>query len=188
MSKSPTSVNIFENPHPEGALPPPWYRPPPGVTKGPTRTRACIVAGLLITNDEGRRWFKQKYNYQLADHHGQDLNVLIRLEDLVKEKGIAFGCFTAPRRLESDVTDTLVITQIIEGPFVHDGPQSYEEVYEEDRKPVPGVREEEIKVQLKNEFSERGFPTTTSPLPNSLFFLGIEKNGFKSYYSNAYYC
>ena len=45
MSESPTSVNIFENPHPEGALPPPWYRPPLGVTKGPTRTRACIVAG-----------------------------------------------------------------------------------------------------------------------------------------------
>ena len=82
------------------------------------------------------------------------MNVFIRLEDLVKEKGITFGCFTAPRRLESNVTDTLVIMQIIEGPFFHDGPRSYEEVYEEDRKPVPGVREEEISVQLKKELGE----------------------------------
>ena len=154
MSESSTAFSIFDNPYPEEVLPPPWYRPPPGVTKGPLRARTCIVAGLLITNDEGRRWFKERFNYQLADHHGQDVNVFIRLEGLVKEKGIAFGCFTAPRRLESDVTDTLVIMQIIEGPFFHDGPRSYEEVYEEDRKPVPGVREEEISVQLKKELGE----------------------------------
>ena len=60
----------------------------------------------------------------------------------------------SPRGLESDITDTLVITQIIEGPFFHDGPRSYEEVYQEDRKPTPGAREEKIKARLKKELGE----------------------------------
>ena len=149
-----TSLNIYENPHPKGALPPPWYRPAPDITKGPTRTRACIVAGLLITNDEGRRWFKEKYDYPLPDHHRQDMNITMRLKALLEEKGIALGCRTAPRRLESLVADFLVITQIIKGPFVHDGPQSYEEVYQEDRKPISGVTEENIRTRLKEEFGE----------------------------------
>jgi hypothetical protein len=147
-------TTVHDNPHPKGALPPIWYRPPPDVTKGPTRTRASIIAGVLIANDEGRRWFLERYNYELAKDHLEDINILIRLRKLLEEGGIALGCCTALRRLESDVSDFLVITQIQQGPFVHDGPQAYGEVLQEDRKPIPGVREEEVKARLKKEFGE----------------------------------
>jgi len=46
------------------------------------------------------------------------------------------------------VCDFLVITQILQGPFIYDGPYGYEEVLEEDRRPIPGVLEEEVKAQL----------------------------------------
>jgi hypothetical protein len=61
------------------------------------------LLGLLISNEEGRRWFK-KYNYELPAHHRQDtvkVNVPIRLEEtLLEERGIALQCCTASRRLE----------------------------------------------------------------------------------------
>jgi len=31
----------------------PWYRPPPGITKGPTRILDSIIGGLPIENEEG---------------------------------------------------------------------------------------------------------------------------------------
>jgi hypothetical protein len=65
--------------------------------KGPTRTRASIIGGLLISNDEGHRWFKDDtYNYELPDNRRQDINVTIRLGTLLEgEKDIALGCCTA---------------------------------------------------------------------------------------------
>ncbi|KAF5378132.1 hypothetical protein D9615_007570 [Tricholomella constricta] len=162
-------IDIFHNPHPEGVLPPPFYRPPSSVVTGRRRTRSCIIGGLLIDNDEGRRWFKDTYNIELADHHREDMNVRLRLIPLLKEKNIdAYSCHTAPRRLEGVVCDWLIVTHIQLGPFVHSGPDYYEEVYDEDVKPVPGVKEEKVKAQLKKE-------------------IGIETCGYKSYYSNWYY-
>jgi hypothetical protein len=46
------------------------------------------------------------------------------------------------------VFDFLVITQTERGPFIHDGPDAYEEVLQEDCRPIPGVKEEEVKVWL----------------------------------------
>lgn len=102
---------------------------------------ASIIFGLLISNDEGRKWIKDAYNYELASHLRQDYTMSYRLKQLVQEKGIAFGCCMAPCRLESAVRDFLVITQILEGPFIHDGPYGYEEVLQEDRKPILSVLE-----------------------------------------------
>ena len=62
---------------------------------------------------------------------------------------MAFGSCSAPRRLER-VSDSLVITQIDCGPFIHDGPEGYEEVLQEDRRPVPGVMEETVKAWLED--------------------------------------
>lgn len=69
---------------------------------------------------------------------------------LVIEKGMAFGCCPAPRRLEL-VDDYLVITQIERGPFIHDGPETYDEVLQEDRRAVPGLKEEKVKTWLEKE-------------------------------------
>jgi hypothetical protein len=160
----------------KGGLPPPWYRPPPEVTRGPTRTRASIIFGPLISNDEGRRWFKDEYDYELASHHRQDYTVPYRLRELFQQKGIAFGCIMAPRRL-GGVNDFLVITQILEGPFIHDGPYGYEEVFEEDRKPIPGVLEEEVKAQLTKEFGK--LPCVTAPI-YLLFFQGLRRLGSRA--------
>ena len=130
--------------------PPPWYRAPPGITKGPERTQASIIFGLLVNNEEGRAWFKKTYDYELRSDHKQDLSIPIHLGDVVKEKGMAIGCCFAPRRLEL-VSDVLVITQIERGPFTHDGPQAYDEVLQEDRRPIPGQKEEKVKAWLENE-------------------------------------
>ncbi|KAG6847520.1 hypothetical protein H0H93_007603, partial [Arthromyces matolae] len=138
---------------PPGPLPPPGYRPPPGVVKGPLRTRLSIIGGLLISNDEGRRWFNDTYTYKLPPRHSVDRTVNMRLEPLLFEKDLdVYGICTAPRRLESEISDFLVITFVQHGPFTHDGPEAYEEVYDENRKPIPGVKEEKIKEQLKEYF------------------------------------
>jgi len=166
---STNTVDIHHNPYPPGQLPPPWYRPPAHVTKGPTRTFSCIIGGLLIDNAEGRRWFKDTYGRELAAHGRQDMNVYLRLRKLFPEKGIdAFTCVLAPRRMESAIEDFLVITHVETGSFENDGPLAYEEVLQEERRPIPGVKEERVKAQLKEAF-------------------GIETCGYKSYYSDKYY-
>ena len=144
--------DIHENPHPH-LLPPPWYRPPPEVTKGPKRMENCIIFGLLIDNEEGRAWFKKTYNCELKSDHSQDITIPIELEDLVKEKDMAFGCNPVQRRLELEL-DFLVITQIERGPFIHDGPEAYDEVLQEDRRPIPGQKEEKVKAWLENELGK----------------------------------
>ncbi|KDR77197.1 hypothetical protein GALMADRAFT_246481 [Galerina marginata CBS 339.88] len=96
----------------------------------------------------------------------KDINIPVRLEKLFLEQGIALGCSFAPRRLVSHLSDFLVVTQVIRGPFVHDGPEMYE-VYDVDRRPIEGVKETEVKEHLKK-------------------ILGLNTSGFKSYYSNLY--
>ncbi|KAG6852898.1 hypothetical protein C0991_008295, partial [Blastosporella zonata] len=151
MSKPTKPLDIHDRLY-SGGLPPPWYRPPPDVVKGPLRTHLSIIAGLVISNDEGRRWFKDFYDYELP-RHSLDGNIPIRLQPLLCEKILdVYDCCMAPRRLESEICDFLVITFIQRGPFVHNGPEAYEEVYDEDRKPIPGAKEEEIKERLKKHF------------------------------------
>jgi len=148
-----SNFNIHINPHPE-ILPPPWYRPPPGVMKGPTRTGDSVIFGLLIDYEVAREWIKKTYKYELRSDHSEDITIPYKFNKLVLEKGIAFGCCAAPRRLESLVSDTLVITQIERGPFIHDGPDAYDEVLQEDHKPIPGVKEEEVKTWLEEELGK----------------------------------
>jgi hypothetical protein len=73
-----SKFNIHVNPYPE-ILPPPWYRPPPGVTKGPTRIEDSIIFGLLIDYEEGRAWFKKTYDYELRSDHSEDLGIVRQL-------------------------------------------------------------------------------------------------------------
>jgi hypothetical protein len=127
--------------------PPSWYRPPPGVTKGPKRSQEYIIFGLFIDNEEGRVWFKKTYEYELPFDHTEDLSIAMKLDDVVKKKALRGA---APRRLEL-VSDFLVIAQIEDGPFTHDGPQRYDEVLQEDRRPIPGQKEETVKAWLENE-------------------------------------
>jgi hypothetical protein len=100
--------------------------------------------GLLIDNEEGRAWFKKTYGCELSIDHNQDLNVPVQLDKLVKKKDMAFGCTSA-------LSDFLVITQIEFGPFTHDDPQYCDEVPQEDRRPIPGQKEEKVKAWLENE-------------------------------------
>ncbi|KAF8815079.1 hypothetical protein BYT27DRAFT_7201182, partial [Phlegmacium glaucopus] len=150
--------NIHEPSAP--VIPSPWFRPPPGVDKGTPRPRTGITAGLLVSNDERHRWFNEKFGIKLPDHHRQDVNVPLRLNRVVREAGIALGCSFASRRLDPNMNDLLVLTQILSGHWVNDGP---EEVLMEDVKPVPTANEEEVKKRLESE-------------------LGIKTCGFKSYF------
>ncbi len=113
-----------------------------------------IISGLLIDNEKGRGWFRESYEYELSSDHLEDLNIPTRLKQLVTDKGIAFGCCAAPRRLDSSVCDFLVITEIQFGPFVNDGPDAYEEVLQTDLWPIPGVKEEEAKARLEKELGK----------------------------------
>ena len=108
--------------------------PSPNVTRGPKRAQARIIGGLLVDHDDGHRWLKAFYNYDLPNHHRQDFNILIHLEKLFLEQGIALGCSFALRHLESQFSDFLVITQVIRWPFVQDGPEMHEEVYDVERR------------------------------------------------------
>jgi hypothetical protein len=145
-----SDFNTHVNPHSD--IFSPLYRPPPGVTKGRTRTGDSIIFGLLITYEVARKWLEDRFELNLASDHSEDINIPYQLNKLVLDNGIAFGCCTAPRRLDSLVSDILVITQIDpRGPFVHDGPDAYDEVLQEDRKPIPGVKEEEVKTWLMKE-------------------------------------
>ncbi|KAG6815460.1 hypothetical protein H0H87_001609 [Tephrocybe sp. NHM501043] len=140
-------IDIYDRRY-EGGLPPPWYRPPPHVTEGPSRAASSIIGGLLIDNDEGRRWFKAHFDKELASDHCQDLSIAVALDRLIKELNInAFACSCAPRRLESAVFDFIIVTYIENGHFIHNGPETYDEVCD-DRKPIPGRAEEELKEEL----------------------------------------
>ena len=121
-----SEINIHVNPHPPGTVPPPYYRPHPSITKGPKRISRSIVFGLLIDNEDGREWFKKTFGFELNPNRTQDLGVPYKLDKLIKEKDMAFGCCSAQRRLEL-IDDYIVITQIDRGPFIHDGPETYDE-------------------------------------------------------------
>jgi hypothetical protein len=146
-----SNTEIYPNPELPYALPLPWYRPPPGVTKGRPRLRNCIRAGLIISNEEGRRWFEQQYGARLDDDHSQDCNIPLRLNRILQESGIAVGCSFAPRRHEAGVSDFLVITQTQYGRWMNDGPENYEEVFQEEMKPHPSALEDKAKYRLENE-------------------------------------
>ncbi|KXN84935.1 hypothetical protein AN958_11918 [Leucoagaricus sp. SymC.cos] len=161
QGKQSNTDDIYPNPAAPDAIPPPWYRPPSGVTKGRPHLRNCIKAGLIISNEEGRRWFEQRFGVRLADHHRQDCNVPLRLNGLVQEAGIAVGCSFAPRRQESGVSDFLVITQTQYGQWMNDGPDNYEEVFQEELKPHPSVHEDKVKDRLENELGSWA-PSSTS--------------------------
>jgi len=146
-----SNTEIYPNPDAPDAIPRPWYRPPPGVTNGRPRLPNCIKAGLIISNEEGRRWFEQQYGARLADHHRQDSNIPLRLNRILQEGGIAVGCSFAPRRHESGVSDFVVITQTQYGRWMNDGPENYEEVFQEEMKPHPSALEDKAKYRLENE-------------------------------------
>lgn len=179
-----SELNIHVNPHPK-SLPPPYYRPAPGVTQGHPRKQDFIISGPLIDNEEGRRWFRTCFQYELSSDHLEDLNIPTRLKKLIIDEGIAFGCCAAPRRLDPCVCDFLVITDIQFGPFVNDGPDNYEEVLQEDLRPTPGVKDEEAKAWLLNELGKQ--IASILQILDCSYLLGIKTDGYKSYYTSVSY-
>ena len=149
------SLDIHVNhPHPPEILSPPYYHHLLlALQREPKRIARSIVFGLLIDNEDGRAWFKKTYDYEFKSNHIEDLGISLQLDDLVIEKDMAFGCCPAPRRLEL-VDDYLVITQIERGPFIHDGPKTYDEDLQEDTKPIPGLKEEKVKTWLEKELGK----------------------------------
>jgi hypothetical protein len=144
-----------------------------------------IISGPLIDNEKGRSWFKKRFKYELSSDHLEDLNIPTRLKKFVTDKGIAFGCCAAPRRLDPFVCDFLVITDIQIGPFVNDGPDGYEEVLQTDLRPIPGVKDEEAKAWLLKELGKQ-IASILQILDRS-YFLEVETDGYKSYYTNVSY-
>lgn len=114
-----------------------------------------------------------------SKHHRQNSNIPLRLNTLVREAGIAIGCCFAPRRHESSVSDFLVITQMQRGEWINDGPDNYEEVYQEDLKCHSSAIEDEAKQRLENEMG------LWAPLYGLLtpLSVGIKTSGFKSYFT-----
>lgn len=62
----------------------PSNQPLTDVPKGQPRLRRSIAAGLVISNDEGRRWFKDKFGTELPESHALDFNVPLQLEEMMK--------------------------------------------------------------------------------------------------------
>ena len=64
---------------------------------------------------------------------------------------MAFGCCPAcpaPRRLELVLDYLIIIIQIERGLFIHDDLETYEEVLQGDRRPIPGVKEEKVEEEV----------------------------------------
>ena len=94
------------------------------------------------------------------------------------EQGIALGSF-APRRLESHLSNFLVITQVIRSArCARDVRGVYEEVYDVERQTIEGVKETEVKKHLKKNFGVYLSLNTSAS--------GLNTSGFKSYYSKLY--
>ncbi|KAG6825900.1 hypothetical protein H0H92_001931 [Tricholoma furcatifolium] len=127
---------------------------------------SSIIAGLVFHENEGSRWISENFNVQLAGYV-LGANIRLKLQPLLSKEGIdAYGICRAPRRLESDVSDFLIVTQIDSLPFTHNGHKANEEVDDEALKPIKGVKEDNVKAQLLAKF-------------------GITTCGFKCYYSDA---
>ena len=63
-----------------------------------------------------------------------DFSVPIRLDDLVtKEKDMGLMVF-------GSLYQMFLSSQIERGSFIHDGPQAYDEVLQEDRRAIPGQK------------------------------------------------
>ncbi|KIJ96817.1 hypothetical protein K443DRAFT_124317 [Laccaria amethystina LaAM-08-1] len=110
---------------------------PPYGTNGRPGLHNCIKAGLVISNEEGHRWFEQQY-------HRQDTNVPLRLGRLLEDGGIAIGRSSAPppRGQESGGCDFMVVTQMQYGQWINDAPDGYEEVVQAELKAHLSVLEE----------------------------------------------
>lgn len=133
--------------------------PPPDITERHPRLRRAINAGLVVSNDMGRRWWKDKYGSELSDDHWEDFNVPLRLGQILREHGICEGCIFAPRRPDPQqsgpyMSDFLVITQYFIGVWTNEGPDDYEEVLMEGVKPVETEVEERVKKWLKEELGK----------------------------------
>ncbi|KAJ6597821.1 hypothetical protein B0H10DRAFT_2231956 [Mycena sp. CBHHK59/15] len=145
---TPDKTSVHYDPFPGDPMRPPWYRPPIVVVKGPRRLRTAMSAGYVIPYKDGYRWFDDSYKIKLAEDHRQDLNIPLRLSRVLTEKRIGTGdCLFAERRL-SPWSDFLVVTQRLSGLWIHDGPENCEEVLEEEKKPIPGPHDEEVKEKL----------------------------------------
>lgn len=133
--------------------------PVPDDKKGTLRQRSCIIGGLLIENDEGRRWFKDTFGHELASDHTEDISVMVALWRKLDPDGMdtptvclvsqCHGCHSNGHNAQCFVFDFLVITYIEPGPFWHDGVNDCDFVLDEQLKPCPGVKETEVKQQLK---------------------------------------
>ena len=104
-------------------------------------------------------------NYELQKDHKQDLSVPIQLDGLVKEKDVAFGCCSG-LELVSDVLVMNVIRVRLITNWTwsfYDGPQSYDEVLQEDRRPILSQKEEKLKAWLENEVGKQTFLGSLAP-------------------------
>ena len=119
------------------------------MVSSPTRRRHSVWHTIKL-NEEGRRWFSEKFGIELADHGRQDANITLRLRPIFREKQIPYQCRWVPRRLDTR-DDIMIITQCLQGQWEHIGPINYSEITEEDRKPIEGQTEKEP--SRKNEVS-----------------------------------
>jgi hypothetical protein len=135
--------------------------PRPNGRKGDPRYRSCIVGGLFIECEVGRRWFEEITGEKLAANHSEDFSVVMALWDDLEKYGVdahrvclvdpCLNCHT-DQPTNHAAWDFLVVTYIERGPFYHDGVGECDFVVDEERKPNPGVKEAKVRDQLKELF------------------------------------
>ncbi|KAF8161307.1 hypothetical protein B0H34DRAFT_700383 [Crassisporium funariophilum] len=158
----------------------PWYGPPTD-SNGTPCVSGTINAGLLVSNEEGRRWFKQKYGIELADHHRQDFNVPLRLGQILRDNDMALGCTLVSRRSDT-FRDFLVITQCLRDCWRNYGSFISNEVCLEDVQLMEEAHEERTKTWLERELG-KWHSLSAFGLVQDLP-LGIQTSGFKAYFED----
>ncbi|KAJ7741277.1 hypothetical protein B0H16DRAFT_1464473 [Mycena metata] len=122
-----------------------------------------MIGGILISNEDGVRWFEKTYGTELRKDHSADASVRVELERiLTEEKGQPFGVEYAPRR-GAPWYDFLATTQVEKGVWEHYEPRGTDEVLlPEHQMKGDSAREEQMREILRK--------------------LGLEPGEFKCYY------
>ncbi|KAJ6553850.1 hypothetical protein B0H10DRAFT_1968129 [Mycena sp. CBHHK59/15] len=121
----PSAHDAHISPPPESKEASPSHNSPPSTAR---RTSYQMVGGILISNEEGVRWFEQTYGRELPKDHRTDASVRMELERILTEvEGEPLGVEYAPRR-DTPWYDFLAATQLERGIWEHGNPDGIDEV------------------------------------------------------------
>ncbi|KAF7361218.1 hypothetical protein MSAN_01153900 [Mycena sanguinolenta] len=110
-----------------------------------------LVGGIYIPNEEGIRWFEQKYDFKLPEDHSGDASVRMNLGGILEDEGHPFGVEYVPGPPGTPWCDFLAVTHWETRDWEYAGPESVGEVTDPERQFKDSPREEEVRNILRKQ-------------------------------------